>query len=77
MVTSGGLVFSGVPVTEVIGERVAATIQLSAAALLIAIVVGLSLGIIAAVRHNSAIDRLATGIALLGVSFPPSGWASC
>lgn len=63
--------FAGAPVSDVIGQRVAATLQLGAAALFLAIVVGLSLGIIAAVWRNSPIDRLATGVAMLGVSFPP------
>lgn len=62
--------FDGSPVTAVIGQRVAATVQLSLAALLLAATVGITLGVVAAVWHNSAIDRAATGIALLGVSFP-------
>jgi peptide/nickel transport system permease protein len=63
--------FSGVPVSDVIGQRVAATIQLAAAALAVAVTGGIGLGIVAAVRQRSPVDRLATGVALLGVSFPP------
>jgi peptide/nickel transport system permease protein len=63
--------FSGVPVSDVIGQRVAATIQLAAAALAVAVTGGIGLGIVAAVRQRSPVDRLATGLALLGVSFPP------
>jgi ABC-type dipeptide/oligopeptide/nickel transport system permease component len=63
--------FSGVPVSDVIGQRVAATIQLAAAALAVAVTGGIGLGIVAAVRQRSPVDRLATALALLGVSFPP------
>ena len=62
--------FDGSAVTEMIGQRVVATVQLSLAALLLAATLGITLGVVAAVWHNSAIDRLATGVALLGVSFP-------
>lgn len=62
--------FAGAPVTDVIGQRVSATLQLSIAAFALATTAGISLGVIAAIRHNSVIDRLATVIALLGVSFP-------
>ena len=58
------------PVTEVILERVPATIELTVAAMLVALLVGIPLGVLAAVRRDGPIDRLATGLALLGVSMP-------
>jgi peptide/nickel transport system permease protein len=58
------------PVVEVIMERVPATIELTVAAMLIALLVGIPLGVLAAVRRDGPIDRLATGMALLGVSMP-------
>jgi peptide/nickel transport system permease protein len=58
------------PVAEVILERVPATVELTVAAMLIALLVGIPLGVLAAVRRDGPIDRLATGLALLGVSMP-------
>jgi peptide/nickel transport system permease protein len=58
------------PVAEVILERVPATIELTVAAMLIALLVGIPLGVLAAVKRDGPIDRLATGLALLGVSMP-------
>jgi peptide/nickel transport system permease protein len=53
------------PVADVILERVPATIELTVAAMLIALLVGIPLGVLAAVRRDGPIDRLATGLALL------------
>ncbi|CAN5651054.1 ABC transporter permease [soil metagenome] len=58
------------PVSETITEALSPTIQLALAALVVAMVVGISLGIIAALFHNSWIDSLAMVVALLGVSVP-------
>ena len=58
------------PVSEVILERLPATIELTLAALLIGLVVSVPLGVIAAVRSNGWLDRLATVGSLLGVSMP-------
>jgi peptide/nickel transport system permease protein len=58
------------PVKEVILERLPATIELTAAALLIGLVLAVPLGVLAAVRKNSWIDRLATVGSLLGISMP-------
>ncbi|MDA0675510.1 MAG: ABC transporter permease [Proteobacteria bacterium] len=58
------------PVSQVILERVPATIELTLAAMLIALVVGIGLGVLAAVWRDTTFDRLATSAALLGVSMP-------
>ena len=60
----------GRPVSEVLGERLPLTIELAIAALTLALVVGIPLGILAAVRRNSSVD---TGIMIganIGVSVP-------
>jgi len=62
--------FSNRPVTLTIAEQLPATLQLAAAALLVAVIVGFSLGLLAALRANSWIDQIAMGIAVLGVSVP-------
>ncbi|MFS8639609.1 MAG: ABC transporter permease [Symbiobacteriaceae bacterium] len=58
------------PVTEIIAEAFPATLELAAAALLFALLVGLPIGVISAVRRNSWFDRLAMGISFLGISMP-------
>jgi peptide/nickel transport system permease protein len=62
--------FSNRPVTLTIAEQLPATLQLAAAALLVAVIVGFSLGILAALRADTWIDQMAMGVAVLGVSVP-------
>jgi len=57
-------------VSEAIIERLPATFELGAAALLISISFSLAIGILSAVKRNSVVDLLSTSITLLGVSFP-------
>ena len=57
-------------VSEAILERLPATFELGAAALLISITFALSIGILSAVKRNSVVDLLSTSITLMGVSFP-------
>ena len=58
------------PVAQAIIDRLPATLELAAAAMLVAIVVSIPLGIIAAVRRGTAVDYAATTLALTGVSIP-------
>lgn len=58
------------PVASLIAERLPATVSLAAAALGIALVFALPLGVLAAVRRNSIWDRLAVGAALVGIAVP-------
>lgn len=58
------------PVIDVIGERLPATIELTLAALVLSLVIAIPLGVLAAVRKNSWLDRLATVSSLFGVSMP-------
>lgn len=58
------------PVIYVIGERLPATIELTLAALVLSLVIAIPLGVLAAVRKNSWLDRLATVTSLFGVSMP-------
>jgi peptide/nickel transport system permease protein len=57
-------------VTEAILERLPATAELGAAALLISVTFALGIGIISAVKRNSLVDLFATSVTLMGVSFP-------
>jgi ABC-type dipeptide/oligopeptide/nickel transport system permease component len=58
------------PVTATILERMPATVELAAAAILVALLVAMPLGVVAAVRAGTAIDHSATTLALLGISMP-------
>jgi peptide/nickel transport system permease protein len=60
----------GRPVTELLIERLPTTIELSIYALLLAALVGIPLGIISAIRRNSAADVGTMALANLGVSTP-------
>jgi ABC-type dipeptide/oligopeptide/nickel transport system permease component len=58
------------PVAEAIRERLGATLELGLAAVLLSSTVSLVVGTISALKRNSWIDILATGITLGGVSLP-------
>jgi len=58
------------PVDDLLVERLPITIELSIAALLVSILVGLPLGVISAIRHNTWIDVLTMLWANTGVSMP-------
>ena len=61
---------TGQPVTAMILERVPATAELAIAAMVVAIVIAIPLGVIAAVRRGTAVDYGAMTFALAGVSIP-------
>ena len=60
----------GQPVLGRITSRYPATIKLALAAMLIATLVSIPLGVTAATHRGSFIDTLSTLIALLGISLP-------
>lgn len=72
-VASGNLGYSftsNAPVTEVVGARIMPTVELMAAALLLAVVVAVPLGVVAALKRNSAADYAATVFSLGMLSTP-------
>jgi len=58
------------PALDLVMERMPATIQLTAAAMVIALVVAIPVGIISAIRRNSILDHIGMTGALLGQSTP-------
>jgi len=58
------------PVWSLIGLKLPATLALSVGALTVALAISLPLGILAAVRQGSWVDRLAVGFTALGLSVP-------
>jgi peptide/nickel transport system permease protein len=59
------------PVTELILSRIPYTLALIVAGVFVELLIGIPLGILAAVRRGGFADRLGMVIALLGVSIPP------
>lgn len=58
------------PVTDELKQRFPATIELTLAALLFALVLGIPLGFVAAKRYGTAVDHGSLIVSLLGVSIP-------
>jgi len=66
----GNSIRFSLPVTRLLIERLPTTIELSFSALLVSLLVGIPLGVISAVKHNSLIDVLTMLWANMGVSMP-------
>ena len=58
------------PVTEVLLERLPATVELALVSLALALLIALPIGVLAAVKQYGAFDNLSMLAALLGVSMP-------
>jgi len=58
------------PITELLAERIPATAELAGAALVVAVLIAVPLGVIAAVRKDSPWDYGAMTVSMLGVSIP-------
>lgn len=58
------------PVAPLIAARLPATLILMAAGIAVEVVLGLTLGVIAAVRRNGLVDRLVMTMSFVGVSTP-------
>ena len=61
---------SGVPISQLVLERVPATLELSVAALLFSTFLGVILGSISALRRGSLLDNSLTIFGMIGVSIP-------
>jgi peptide/nickel transport system permease protein len=66
----GDSTVTGRPVTTELLTRLPATFELTAFAMLIAIIVGIPVGVISAVRQYSALDKTTSVLALTGISMP-------
>jgi peptide/nickel transport system permease protein len=66
----GVSLFNNQPVTQQILDALPYTLELALTALLISTVLGVTLGVVSALRHNTWVDSLAMGFALVGVSMP-------
>ena len=66
----GVSLYSGQPVSEMLSERIPATVLLAAAGMLVALLIAVPFGILAAVYKDSMLDRGAMMFATLGISLP-------
>jgi peptide/nickel transport system permease protein len=66
----GRSVRNKLPVTQAISERLPATIELGIAALLWSLLVAIPLGTLAALRRGRALDVVASGLTVAGISIP-------
>jgi oligopeptide transport system permease protein len=57
-------------VSELIGRSFPVSVQLGVLAMLLATVVGVSAGVVAALQKNSALDKVVMGFAMTGISIP-------
>lgn len=58
------------PAFAAVVDALPKTFLLGACALMLALLIGMPLGVLAALRHNSAIDRFAMAVAVLGYAIP-------
>ncbi len=66
----GDSLYSHQPITAILAQRIPATAELAGAAALVAVLLAFPLGVLAAVRRDTAWDYGSMGFALLGVSIP-------
>jgi len=66
----GNSYISGRPVTQIIGERLPATVELATVSMIIAFIVGVSMGVFTAVRPRFILSRGIMLCSLLGISLP-------
>jgi peptide/nickel transport system permease protein len=66
----GTSIFTNLPVTQLIGQRLQPTASLTLITLLMAIAVAVPLGVVAAARAGSWVDRFVMGLSVLAFSVP-------
>jgi peptide/nickel transport system permease protein len=58
------------PVTRIIGDRIGVTMKLGLMSLIFAVVISIPMGVLAAIRPNTWIDRTALTISVMGQAMP-------
>ncbi len=66
----GVSLISNVPVLQMISQRVEPTLSIAISTVILSIVVAVPLGVIAAWKHGTWIDRFVMGLSVLGFSVP-------
>ncbi len=58
------------PVSELFAERIGPTVALGSIVMLVTVLIGIPLGVLAAVRHNTLLDRATMSTAVIGSTMP-------
>ena len=66
----GVSLISNVPVLQMIGQRLEPSISIAISTIILAILIAVPLGVIAAWKHGTWIDRFVMGLSVLGFSVP-------
>ena len=66
----GTSIFTHLPVTHLIAQRIEPTLSLLVLTMIVAVVVAVPLGVLSAWKHGSLIDRAAMVVSVLGFSLP-------
>ena len=66
----GDSIYYSRPVTQVLAERLEPTFLIVGYAILVALAIGVPLGILAAVNHNGLLDKLCMVVSMVGISCP-------
>ncbi len=66
----GTSIFTNLPVTTLIGQRVQPTVSLTLCTLIVAVLIAVPLGVVAAARAGTWVDRVVMGFSVLGFSVP-------
>ncbi|MEO7743451.1 MAG: ABC transporter permease [Usitatibacter sp.] len=66
----GVSIFTNLPVTQLIGQRVEPTLSLTLCTLVIAVLVAVPLGVVAAARAGTWVDRMVMAFSVAGFSVP-------
>lgn len=66
----GSSLFTNRPVAEIISQNLKSTMELALAAMALSIVLGIFLGIVAAVYRDSWVDNLTMAVAVVSISMP-------
>lgn len=63
-------IFTNLPVTQLIGQRVEPTVALTLCTLIVAVLIAVPLGVIAAAKAGGWVDRMVMAFSVLGFSVP-------
>jgi peptide/nickel transport system permease protein len=66
----GVSMFSNIPVTTLVRQRVGPTFSLAATTMLVAVTIAVTMGVLAAWKAGSLLDRVVMGLGVLGFSVP-------
>jgi peptide/nickel transport system permease protein len=59
-----------IPVSELIAERLPATLQIGLSAMILSLLIAVSIGILSGIRRNSKLDQVGRVFAILGIAVP-------